>query len=197
LNPDDPIGALPPEAAVLVRRGERYRAWDPARGIVCEADDVASAFRALEETRQELAGGDAWPAPPTRPARDGGADLAGVGAAFRSLAPLGRPLAFLLAVLLGIAVSQLGATLGRVGRTVSTFADTHRAGRAALDRLHALAQAAETLSPERTEQIRRDLRSIVTQLAPITAELGPLLPAELRADGPGRCATGEGGADPS
>jgi len=197
LNPDDPIGALPPEAAVLVRRGERYRACDPVRGIVCEADDVASAFRALEETRQELCGGDGWPRPAAGAPREGSESGGGLAEALRSLAPLGRPLAFLLAVLLGIAVSQLGETLGRVGRTVTTFTDTHRAGKAALDRLHALAQAVEALSPERSEQIRRDLRSIVSQLAPIAAELGPLLPAELRASGAGSCTSGDEGSDPS
>ena len=172
----DRAGETPADTILLQRRGERFRLCDPARGLICESDDLASAYRALEESRAELpwpgstAGVPvgAVPASPPRPE---------LRRALESLAPLGRPMAFLVAVLLGILIASLGSFVGSVGQTVTTFSDTHRAGRAGLDRLHALAQAAESLSPERSEQIRRDLRTIVSRLAPLTQELAPLIPS--------------------
>jgi len=170
-----------PPAAWVSRCGDRFRLFDPELRLVCDSDDLASAYRALEDARKNLVHGDAGDAS-TGAAAPHARAASRLSEALGLVTALGRPLAFLIAVILGMAIAQLGSSLAGLGRTVSTYSDVHDAGRAGLDHLHALATAAENLSPERSEQIQRDLRVIVSRLAPFAHELAPLLPGPANRD---------------
>ena len=191
------------ETLLVVRRGDRFAVTDLAGGRSVEASDLGRAYAALRGAGSRLDGDPTRRTAPTEAAPPGDAAIADPVRALRSLT---RPGVLLGAVVLGLAIGQLGQVVARIGSAVGTVADVHDAGRAALDKLHGLARAAEDVSPERAAAVRRDLRVIVARLAPFVHELAPLVTpthagecdlAGGRGDGDGPAPPADGAAPPA
>lgn len=195
-----------PYAVVLHREGKQYRLSIPALDLVCEAEDLAAGFKELETAAVALLAryrGLGEELPVERPLAEshgeipapppGRATVSRLGASGRdrsgtlqSLIGLSMIVALLAGAVAAVmaisALRDIGTIARDIGRltggATAVLDDTVGTGRNFSQNLARVAQTVEQVTPEREEQMRRDLGIIVEKLKPLADELRPLFTGE-------------------
>ena len=161
-----------PGGLAIERIDGGYRVSDPRLGVSAEAQTADAACDALDRARDEI----------LARCRELGVPIEAVGrsgdaAATRSLLRPG--LALVVGVVLGMALQLAAERISNVTRAVGVLTDAREAGRRVAELVAVLGAAAETMPPEREEQLREDVRRIVRRATPIVRELAPLMSSVL------------------
>lgn len=199
-----------PYSITVKRRGEGFRLGIPELELECDAADLGQGYQRLETAAQELMArlrerGAADDIPPSQPPPDEGTPSAtAAGPAERAdeagETTLGLPgllrivaMLVLLASLPGLfaAWSALNEVAG-IARDIRALtspvamlgADPEQAARQFSTTLRRVADTVALVTPEREEQMRRDVRIIVEKLMPLADELRPLFTGEPAAEPP-------------
>lgn len=185
-----------PYAVIVKRRGDLFRLAISELDLVCDVEDLATGYRELEEMARGLlaaSGGEiSVDSPPAPRSRAMAFATTGTNAKFTKYLIIAGIVVLLAAVpgVLSISfilrdISHVVGDFRTVSDTVAGFNEPVKTARMFSDRARVAAKtlsfAAETLSevtPQREEQVRRDLRLIVKVLKPFADEVRPLFTGE-------------------